>query len=100
MTKGSSVRGSLFRGYDGLVNDAFMKKAWAERERADLEEARRASDAKTLSARAEEAVAMHLLAIADLLGRARDEHEYLELLQRDERPHVSLRERWLLLHDE
>lgn len=49
-------------------------------ERADLEEARAASDEKSLSERADEAVALHLITISELARRARDREELAQML--------------------
>jgi hypothetical protein len=59
-----------------------FRQRMREMNRRDLEDARAASDAKTLSERADEAVAWYLVNLADLMNRARDEQELEAMLDR------------------
>ncbi len=65
-------------------------------ERSDLEDARVASDSKTLSQRTEEAVAWYLVTLAEIARRVQTEAELKSLMDAD-RP-ISLTERWAELH--
>ena len=70
---------------------------WRAAQRAELAEARAASDARTLSERTEDAVALLVLTVVELARRAKDRDELADLLARQE-PLPSMRERWDALH--
>lgn len=74
------------------MKEAFLRRM-REANARDLEEARAASNAKTLSQRAEEAFEWYLLNLADMADRARDEAELEAMLARGHE-HVSLRRIW------
>ncbi|HUS62889.1 MAG TPA: hypothetical protein VMZ28_00050 [Kofleriaceae bacterium] len=74
------------------MSDA-ARRRWASAAHDDLEEARQASDARSLSDRAEEAFRLYCLSIAELARRVATDEELFALLDREPGASPSTRKR-------